>query len=473
MKHQDLYETIRTYGRDTLPMHMPGHKRNTDLLGSDLPYDGDITEISGFDNLHAPEENGILARLSERAAAIYRAKRAFPLVNGTTCGILAAVRALAEPGQEILVARNCHKSVYHAVELTGLRHVSLLPPIDEKTGIYGSIRPADVREALAQNPRVKTVVITSPTYEGVLSDTDAIAEIAHAHGARLLVDAAHGAHLGFSGDFPAFPTSADIAVTSLHKTLPALTQTALALVFSEDTALADRLARELSVFETSSPSYILLASIDRCISLLESRSAMLFDDYKFRLDVFREKCASLKHLWVIRGDRGTHPDFYDFDPGKLMILSRSTALTGTALAERLRNDFSIECEMAYADYVLCMTSICDTDESFMLLSFALQQLDASVKNASEGTSDGASIKKSCPFIKKASASTELPEIKMTLSEAVSLPPAPMRAGEISRTYAWVYPPGVPLIVPGETVTEGTLALLERLKAAGLSVKIGR
>lgn len=462
MKHQDIYETIRTYGRDALPMHMPGHKRNVDLLGYDLPYDADITEISGFDNLHAPEAGGILSRLSERAATLYRAKRAFPLVNGTTCGILAAVRALAEPQSEILIARNCHKSVYHAVELTGLRHVSILPPIDEQTGLYASIRPSDVATILKGNPRIKTVVITSPTYEGVVSDVDTIAQIVHDRGARLLVDCAHGAHLGFSEDFPAFPTAADVVVTSLHKTLPALTQSALALVYSEDSALSERLARELSVFETSSPSYVLLASIDRCISLLETRREELFADYKFRLDVFREKCAPLKHLSLLSDNRKAHPDFYDLDRGKLLIFSPTEALTGTMLSDRLRNDFSIECEMAYADYALCMTSICDTDESFMLLSYALRQIDESIQKKRPSVKE-----------KKPSVCTGLPHVKMTLAEAISLPLAPLRSGEVSRLYVWVYPPGVPLIVPGEMVTEETLALIERLKASGLTVRIGR
>ncbi len=462
MKHKDLYETIRAYGKDALPMHMPGHKRNVDLLGSELPYDIDITEISGFDNLHAPEEGGLLSRLSERAAALYRAKRAFPLVNGTTCGILSAVRALAEPGEEILVARNCHKSVYNAIELTGLRHVSLLPPTDKKTGLYSSIRPEDVAKALAENPRIKTVVITSPTYEGVVSNVDAIAEIVHSYGARLLVDCAHGAHLGFCEGFPAFPTAADIAVTSLHKTLPALTQSALALVFSDDAALADRMARELTIFETSSPSYVLLSSIDRCISLLETRKAELFADYKFRLDVFKEKCSDLQNLSLLAGDRKTHPDFYDFDLGKLLIFSPSGSLTGTGLADRLRNEFSIECEMAYTDYALCMTSICDTDESLMLLSYALRHIDASIPKTRSSVKE-----------KKASVSTEPPHVKMTIADAVALPSAPLTAGDIARDYAWVYPPGVPLVVPGEEVSKETISLIECLKASGLSVKIGK
>lgn len=461
MDQSDLFKTIQSYGKTAHPFHMPGHKRNTELLGIDLPYDVDITEIAGFDNLHAPEKDGILSALRSRGASLYRAKYAFPLVNGSTCGILAAIRALAEPNRDILVARNCHKSVYHAVELTGQRHVSLLPPIDEESGIYGSIRPSDVETALTKNPKIGTVVIVSPTYEGVLSDVKTIADITHTHGARLIVDAAHGAHLGFTEDLPPFPSEADVVITSLHKTLPALTQTALALVYSDDESLESRIARELSVFESSSPSYVLLSSIDRCISLLEEKKDELFSHYEELIKRFRSDCSDLKHLTLLSGGRIHHPDFFDYDEGKLLILSRAESLTGIALADRLRNEFSVECEMAYADYVLCMTSICDREESFATLSRALHAIDTSLESDALCT-------RRLPFVQ-----ASLPEVKMTLKEAIALPPAPLTAGEVARDYAWVYPPGVPLVVPGEEVTKEALSLLKVLESSGLSVKIGR
>ena len=461
MDQSDLYKKIQSYGSTVQPFHMPGHKRNTELLGADLPYDADITEIAGFDNLHAPEKGGILATLLDRASSLYCAKRAFPLVNGSTCGILAAIRALAEPNRDILIARNAHKSVYHAIELTGQHHASLLPPIDEKSGIYGSIRPSDVEMALKKNPKIGTVVVTSPTYEGVLSDVTSIAKITHAYGARLLVDAAHGAHLGFSPDLPPFPTEADVVITSLHKTLPALTQTALALVYSDDKALQDRIARELSVFETSSPSYVLLSSIDRCISLLEARKNELFKSYVERIKRFRNDCSDLKHLSLLSSDRTLHPGFFRYDEGKLLILSPYKHLSGAALADHLRNEFSIECEMAYADYVLCMTSIADKEESYNALSRALHAIDASLKGSTAKAKEIPSVQ------------TATPEVKMTLKEAIALPHEPLKAGEIARSYAWVYPPGVPLVVPGEEVTEKTLALLKDLESSGLSVKIGK
>ena len=227
MKQQDLFETVCTYGRSAIPMHMPGHKRNTDLLGNDLPYAGDITEIDGFDNLHDMETEGILNAIAKRASALYHAKFAFPLVNGSTGGILAAIRATAAPGDTVLAARNCHQSVYHAIELCELAHTSLLPPTDAVSGIYGSIRPEDVEAAFSKDPTIRAVILTSPTYEGVISDIKSIARTVHRYGATLIVDAAHGAHLGFHPAFPdsALQLGADAVVISLHKTLPSPSST--------------------------------------------------------------------------------------------------------------------------------------------------------------------------------------------------------------------------------------------------------
>jgi arginine/lysine/ornithine decarboxylase len=337
--------------------------------------------------------------------------------------------------------------------------VSILPAIDPETGIYGSIRPCDVAEALEAHPDIRAVVITSPTYEGVLSDVGAIAELVHRRGARLIVDAAHGSHLSFCENLSTFPTEADVVITSLHKTLPALTQTALALVYAKDAAIGDRLQREITVFETSSPSYVLLASIDRCLALMERSAAVLFGAYRERLDRFYAAATSLRTLTVLTG---ASPAFFGFDRGKLVILSGT--LSGTALAERLRAQYGIECEMAYTDYVLCMTSVCDTDESFGRLISALCEIDREeALRALPAGHLGA----------RGGVTVSLPERRETILEAVRKPQTPLRVGEIARVYAWVYPPGIPLIVPGECATEALIRQIEALTASGLSVRIGR
>ena len=456
MTDRDLYSEISAYATDALPMHMPGHKRNTELLGDRLPYQIDITEIDGFDDLHAQEEGGVLFEISARAARLYRAKKAFPLVNGSTGGILSAIRALSRDGDEVLVARNVHKSVYHAVELCGLSHVSLLPARDEESGVLGSIRPSDVESALAKNPQIRTVIITSPTYEGVVSDVSAIAETVHRHGARLIVDAAHGAHLGFDGSFPTFPTEADVVVTSLHKTLPSLTQTALLLVFAKEPEIASAVGRELTVFESSSPSYVLLSAIDACLRLIESDGSRLFLAYTERLSALRSALRDLKTLRLLSPDR---PAFFAYDEGKLVI--GSSTLSGTELADRLRQEFRIEPEMAYTDYVLCMTSLADTDESYRRLLTALREIDAR-----EAAKTPVERRRHRPTV-------GAPKRLLSIREALTLPVADLKAGTPSSVYAWVYPPGVPLVVPGEEVTTELLDEIETLKKSGLKVRVGR
>ena len=191
----DLRERLRTYGAgNAYPFHMPGHKRQKQP-GSLFPYDLDITEIDGFDNLHHAE--GILAEAMERAAKLWGSRKSFFLVNGSSAGLLAGIRALAKRGDKVLMARGCHRAVYHAVELCGLHPVYMQAAWVEEMQISGSIQPETVEKHLQEHPDCNLVILTSPTYEGVVSDIAEIAKIAHRYGAYLLVDEAHGAHLGF------------------------------------------------------------------------------------------------------------------------------------------------------------------------------------------------------------------------------------------------------------------------------------
>lgn len=422
-------------------MHMPGHKRNIALLGSDLPYSVDVTEIDGADDLHDPEDGGIIGSLCEKYAELYRAKSAHPLVNGSTCGILAAIHAVTKRGDRVIVARNCHKSVWHAIEIGGLIPHCVLPPITPEHGVCGAITAESVEEAFKEAQGAVALILTSPTYEGVISDVSAIASVCRKHSAALIVDAAHGAHLGFSERFPDFPRDADIAVTSLHKTLPALTQTALGLVFNEK--YSARFARYLGVFETSSPSYILMSSIAKCADILADGEA-LFDNYRALLDEFYESTKP-ERLSLIVTD----------DVGKISISTRGTTYTGSSLAAALRERFRIEPEMVHSDYLLCMTSICDTRESLAALSRAITELDAEAEACEE---------KPIPsFI------TSLPPVEVPLSEAVKLDLS--ERDDVSDAYVWVYPPGVPLLLPGERVTEEIKNHLEMLKKSGISPKI--
>lgn len=414
---------------DKIPMHMPGHKRNAELF----PYldgfsDIDITEIDGFDNLHSPQ--GILKSSMENAAKMRGTNRAFYLVNGSTCGVLAAICAVVKSGDKVIMARNCHKSVYNGIELSGAKPFFVYPKITD--GIFGSVEPEDIKNAIQKNPDAKLIILTCPTYEGVISDIKGICEIAHKYKIPVLADSAHGAHLGY-GNFPknASYYGADISVESLHKTLPSLTQTAICYL-SGDLVCGDKLAEKLSVFETSSPSYILLSSIDGCINFLQNDSGELFRKWHDNLSVFYENAKNFENIRLLTNDSG---EFFDFDKSKLVIFAEGSAKT---VAMLLRKD-GIEPEMVSNDYLILMTGLGDTKESLDKLYKTLLSVDKKVEAK-----------------KSAKISPVIPQTVMDINEArqkeTEFSELDKSVGKICGEYIWAYPPGVPILVPGEKIS---------------------
>ncbi len=310
MTKSTLQQQLETLSAARYPLHMPGHKRRA------LPAPGlgcaawDMTEIDGADDLH--DADGILAAAMQRTAALYGSRRCWYLVGGSTVGLLAGIRALAPFGSEVIVARNCHKAVYHALELGQLTAHYLTPPVDAAFGIYGSVPPAAVAAALDAHPQARCVILTSPTYEGVVSDIASIARLCHAHGVPLLVDEAHGAHyLPFAAQYGwqggAVAAGADLVVQSAHKTLPSLTQTAF-LQLNGSLADPAEVERQLDVFETSSPSYPLLVSLDGCTGWLAQQGCAAFAAWRARLDRFDAAAKKLQNTRILCcGADAPHP----------------------------------------------------------------------------------------------------------------------------------------------------------------------
>ena len=354
---------------DIYPFHMPGHKRA--FLPFANPYAIDITEIEGFDNLH--HATGILQEAQQKAADLYGAKKTYYLVNGSTCGLLAAISAAVPRGGKILVARNCHKAVYHAMYLRQLVPVYIYPE-DTACGIQGQVTPQMVRKQLEQIPDIRAVVITSPTYDGVVSDIKNIADTVHAYGIPLIVDEAHGAHFGFSPEFPENATrlGADAVIMSLHKTLPALTQTAV-LHRASDRIMAERVEHYLEIFETSSPSYVLMGSISQCMQWMRKYADTWFEAYFTNLIWFREHAEKWKELRLWENPRK--------EPSKLVVLTGEKC-SGTEAAKWLREEFQIEVEMAAAGYILAMTSLADSRDGFVRLMDALTKIDERLQKIS-------------------------------------------------------------------------------------------
>ncbi|MDO4478994.1 MAG: aminotransferase class V-fold PLP-dependent enzyme [Lachnospiraceae bacterium] len=368
-----LEDKLQAYAAsDDYGFHMPGHKRQTaanPFLGNELALASiDITEIPGFDDLHEPE--GILKNEMAAAAKFYGTKATIFSVNGSTASNLAAISAAVPFEGHFLSAENCHRSVPHAIMLRHLKNRPL-KTMPFLTDVPGGIDPLSVREALKAQPAA-AVMITSPTYEGVVSDVAAIAEEAHRAGALLIVDEAHGAHFS---RHPAFPVSAvklgaDLVVHSLHKTLPSLTQTSVLHNVSGRVS-TDSLMEWMDVYESSSPSYILMASITSCLHTIMDQREAYFAPYVERLLACREKLAGLKHLRLV-----TKETLYD--PSKLVIHTEGTALDGPALAEILRTKYHLVMEKVTPHYALAMTSAADTAEGFERLERALFEIDATL-----------------------------------------------------------------------------------------------
>lgn len=432
-----LYDKLK--GNRRIPFHMPGHKRNTRLLGKKLPYDIDITEIEGFDNLHKPI--GVIKEIEDKAKRIYNSQSSFILVNGSTVGILAGVTAVLNRGDDVLIARNCHKSVYNAVELVGAK-LHYITPETDKYGVFQPLNLA-VMKCRIEEVLPKLIVVTSPTYEGVCSDVEGICELAHAYNIPVLLDAAHGAHMYELGN------AADIVIMSLHKTLPALTQCAVAhingsLVSAEDFRI------KLSVFETSSPSYVLLTSVDECLELLETKSYKNRSfEYLIERAKFNDSLADLKHLKLLK-----YHDVY-----KLVIFTGYSDISGIELAIALREEYNIEVEMAGAFHVVLITTECDDFKSYKLLQNALKKLDTSI-NQAEYT-----IQKPLPSPEKQCETSEV-----TKSHAVDFD---LSADKVSAEYVWAYPPGIPLITPGEIITKELIDYIKDNLANGVNIQSTR
>ncbi len=480
---------------DFYPYHMPGHKRN----GASV-FATDITEIDDFDNLH--HATGILKDAQDRAARLYGSQESFFLVNGSTCGLLAAVFASFKRGDKVLVARNCHKAVYHAIEIRGLEPVYIYPEIDDGYDIAVGITAEQVKEALDESSlyaicsetegacagdkeaygKLKGMILTSPTYEGLTSEIKEIADLLHDRDMVLIVDEAHGAHFGFHKAFPesAIKQGADLVIQSLHKTLPSMTQTALLHRCSERIK-AEKIQKYLGVFQTSSPSYVFMAYMDECIRLLEEQGRELFDAFADKLNHFAKQCENFKHVKVPRpafaGDKLLEKTMgkVTSDPGKIVITA--DGYTGKELYDILRNRYHLQPEMCAGSYVLAIMTICDTQEGFARLYEALAELDneidvlktrpfAEAKNEDivekKQNETLVSLLQMRPIIKYASWKMETKKVqKIKLSEAV---------GQVSGEYIYLYPPGIPFIVPGEVLSEDAVTGLLEMQSRGYELQ---
>ncbi len=348
--------------------------------------------------------------------------------------------------------------MYNAIELNFLEPIYLKPNINQY-GIEEEISVEEIQTKIEQNQDIKLVVITSPTYEGVISNIKEIAKIAHRYSIPVLVDEAHGAHLNFDENlkqYEALNSGADIVIQSLHKTLPALTQTAIMHINSEFVD-KKKIETQLAIFETSSPSYILMSSIEECLNILENQGKELFKEYNKRLEKFYEETKSLEKLKILGN---IVVDKLVYDKGKIVVITNETNITGKELANILRNKYKIEVEMSAINYIIAMTSICDSEENFKRLITALKDIDNQVEHTKTNEID---------YI------VNIPEKAMSINQAIFAEKSELiniedARNKISKEYVWVYPPGIPLITPGEIFDQTIIDKLLQFEASNIEVR---
>ena len=457
-----ILSELENYCDNYYPLHMPGHKRGAGehdfgaLLSDKLPYSIDVTEVEDTDDLH--NAHGYIKEAMDRTAAMYGVKRTWYLVNGSTCGNLVVVSAAAGIGDEIIVARNCHKSVFHAIELKNMRAHYVWPQLVRDREIAGSMSPDSIREALEKFPKSKAVVITSPTYEGILSDVRTIAEVCHSKGVPLIVDEAHGAHLGITFDggcamdygFPdsAVHCGADIVVQSAHKTLPSLTQTAWIHQTSEKYIKSSAIEHQIDIFETTSPSYPLMCSLDECTGIMLEHGRELYSSWQKSLHDFDVKTSGLGHLKLLchgaEAAESADETVFAHDPSKVLICGNG--LNGSAIAGILRNEYGFEMEMTCGMNCLAMTGPLDDPAMTGKFAEAIVHIDDCFEW----------------YLAKNKREHNLTDLGHSFHE-----------GDISGSYVWAYPPGIPMILPGEMIKECTLESMRKLESEGTALRIGK
>ncbi|MCR5452700.1 MAG: aminotransferase class V-fold PLP-dependent enzyme, partial [Lachnospiraceae bacterium] len=354
-------------GSDMYPFHMPGHKRQG--ISDEDPCFMDITEIEGFDDLHYPK--GILKDLEDRFSKMYGGAEVILSVNGSTAGNLACFFAAVRGGGQAVIARNCHKSVYNAATIRECGISYVYPKIED--GLFLGVDIDDIKDVIDNSgEKIDAVFITHPTYEGYLSDISGISKFCHSKGIALICDCAHGAHFGLDKSVPDNPISlgADAAVMSLHKTLPSLTQTACIAVSQNALFSSEEVRRYMHIFESSSPSYVLLSGIEECADRIEDMGQQAFEKYDKALDEIYDELLPLTGIRLL--------PFEGRDKGKLVF--SAAGMDGKKLMDTLRGRFHLECEMWEGRYVLAMTGVCDTKEGLNRLKNALLSINDEIVN---------------------------------------------------------------------------------------------
>ncbi len=462
-----IAEAMQAYARaGALAFHTPGHKQGLgahELLRRLITPEGLREEVSlmeELDDLGSP--TGCIREAEQLAAELYGADAAYFMINGTTGAIHTMLMAALAPGDVVLVPRNAHRSIIGGLVLCGARPVYMQPEVDERLGIAMGIAPDAVRQALADHPEARAVVLVYPTYYGVTVDIAAIAELVHAAGPEklLLVDEAHGPHLPFSDSLPveALAAGADMAATSTHKLLGSLTQTSMLLARADRVSL-ERVQQAAALLQSTSPNQLLLASLDIARLQMQEQGRELVGRAVELAAELRHHINEIPGLWSPDSDCMDSPGASGLDVTKVTVNVRGLGLSGAEAEHILRYEYLIECELSDAYNVLFIISYADTARQTGRLLTVLQDM---AKRYRRTAAEPLSV-----------VMPPLPDTVLTPREAyyaaTEKVPFAAAAGRVAAEQIMFYPPGIPLIVPGDRITQAQLDDIREQQAIGLKV----
>lgn len=463
-----LLEKLQAYARrNMVRFHVPGHKGGSGLsrrfenLMKENLFRWDVTEIPGMDNFHEP--SGAIEKAEALLSKLYGADRSFFLVNGATSGIMALLGAALKKGDEVLLSRDSHKSAFMGLILSGAKPVYLKPQVDEELGVTVGVPDSAWDEKFDEHPRAKAVFLTNPNYQGFCPNLARIIKKAKSLGMRVLVDEAHGAHLPFSEKLPASAgdCEADGWVQSPHKTLCSLTQSAW-LHLKGKNLDPEEVRSRLSLITTTSPSYILMASLDLTRAVMERAGRKWAEKGLYLAEKARKMINQETPFYCVGEEIKGQGGIWDVDLSRLMVNVSSAGYTGFFVEKVLRTRFRICAE--YADYcnIYFVLTGGNTLEDVARLVSALKKFGSRRKK-----------------LRPAAFPVDIPKSAMSPQEAFFSPPEKVKledsAGRIARDAIIPYPPGVPILCPGEIIEKHHIEMIEEILKAGgtcLGIKNG-
>jgi arginine decarboxylase len=453
-----LFEALKDYhSRNVTPFDVPGHKHGAGL--SELAgYVGkkvleiDVNAMECLDNISNPI--GVIREAEELAARAYGAEKAFFLVNGTTSGVQAMIMAACRPGEKIILPRNAHKSAIAGMILSGAVPIYIQPEINDDLGIAMGMTVDNVKETIESHPDARAVFVIHPTYYGAVSDLAAIVEVAHRHGMAVLADEAHGAHFNFHRQLPAsaMELGADASASSTHKTGGSLTQSSM-LLMRGDMLDSKYMKTTLNLTQTTSASYLLMTSLDIARKQLATRGEEILGRLLSIVREAKEELNTVDGLYAFGRELVGAPGVFDYDDTKLGVNVRELGLSGYEAEKLLRKEYNIQVELADMYNILAITAVGDTKESIGTLVDALKDLAKCYRNGNVKEITRGMLKN--------------PEVVVSPRDAYYSSKKPVRleeaAGCVSGESIMVYPPGIPLVTPGEMITEEIVEHAQLLK----------